>query len=46
MPARPGAARTSPVFIFYSNRIGCLGSLALSVVLTIVLLLAIRGCSS
>jgi hypothetical protein len=29
------------VFLFFSNRLGCLGSLALSAVLTLVLLLII-----
>jgi hypothetical protein len=30
------------VFLFFSNRLGCLGSLLVSVVLSIVLLLVIR----
>jgi hypothetical protein len=34
------------VFIFFSNRVGCLGSIAISLVLTGVLILAMRGCSS
>ena len=29
----------APVFFFFSNRLGCLGSLLLSAVLTLVLLL-------
>lgn len=33
------------MFVFFSNRLGCLGSLAVSVVLSIVLILAIRACS-
>ncbi len=35
--APPG--HVPPVFLFFSNRLGCLGSLILSAVLTIVLLL-------
>jgi hypothetical protein len=31
--------RGHPVFFFFSNRLGCLGSLLISVVLTAVLLL-------
>jgi hypothetical protein len=30
------------MFVFFSNRLGCLGSLALSAVLTLVLVLVIR----
>jgi hypothetical protein len=30
------------VFFFFSNRLGCLGSLALSAVLTVVLLLVLH----
>ena len=33
------------MFIFYSNKFGCLGSILASVVLTAVLLLALRSCS-
>jgi hypothetical protein len=41
---RAGAAVTIPrelvhVFLFFSNRLGCLGSLLVSVILTVVLLL-------
>jgi hypothetical protein len=35
--ARPG--HVAPVFFFFSNRLGCLGSLLVSAVLTIVLLM-------
>jgi hypothetical protein len=31
------------VFLFFSNRLGCLGSLVLSVVLTLVLLAVLRS---
>jgi hypothetical protein len=31
------------VFLFFSNRLGCLGSIVLSVVVTIVLLALLRG---
>jgi hypothetical protein len=33
------------VFAFFSNRLGCLGSLAVSVIGTIVLLALMRGCT-
>ncbi len=33
------------VFAFYSNRLGCLGSIAVSVLGTILLVLLLRGCS-
>jgi len=33
------------MFVFYSSRLGCLGSIALSVVATILLVLALRGCN-
>jgi hypothetical protein len=32
------------MFIFYSNKLGCLGSVLLSVILTVVLVLALRSC--
>jgi hypothetical protein len=31
------------VFLFFSNRLGCLGSLLLSVVLSLVLIAVLRG---
>jgi hypothetical protein len=31
------------MFVFYSNRLGCLGSILISVVLTVVLILALGG---
>jgi hypothetical protein len=31
------------VFLFFSNRLGCLGSLVLSAVITLVLLAVLRG---
>ena len=31
------------MFLFFSNRLGCLGSIVLSVVVTIVLLALLRG---
>ncbi len=33
------------MFVFYSNKLGCLGSILASVVLTGLLILAIRSCS-
>lgn len=34
------------MFIFFSNRLGCLGSLAISLVLTAILFLVFRGCNA
>ncbi|CAN5774320.1 hypothetical protein BH18ACI5_BH18ACI5_23130 [soil metagenome] len=34
------------MFAFFSNRLGCLGSLAVSIVGTLLLMLLMRGCSS
>jgi hypothetical protein len=31
------------VFLFFSNRLGCLGSIGLSIVVTLVLLALVRG---
>ena len=36
---RGGRGQRHPVFFFFSNRLGCLGSLLLSAVVTVVLLL-------
>jgi hypothetical protein len=33
------------VFVFFSNRVGCLGSLLLSLLLTLVLLALMRACN-
>jgi hypothetical protein len=33
------------VFAFFSNRLGCFGSIAVSVIGTILLLVLMRGCS-
>lgn len=33
------------MFAFFSNRLGCLGSIAVSVIGTIILLALMRGCS-
>jgi hypothetical protein len=32
-------------FIFFSNRLGCLGSIVVSVVLTLLLVVLMRGCT-
>ncbi len=32
------------MFIFYSNRMGCLGSILVSIVLTVVLVLLLQSC--
>ena len=33
------------MFFFFSNRLGCLGSILVSVVGTVLIVLAVRGCS-
>jgi hypothetical protein len=33
------------VFLFFSNRLGCAGSILMSILATIVLLALLRGCS-
>jgi hypothetical protein len=33
------------VFFFFSNRLGCAGSLVVTVVLSALLILVVRGCS-
>ena len=32
------------MFVFFSNKLGCLGSLALSAVLTVAVVLLLRAC--
>jgi hypothetical protein len=32
------------MFAFFSNRLGCLGSIAISVIGTIILIVLMRGC--
>jgi hypothetical protein len=32
------------MFVFYSNKLGCLGSIILSILLTGILIFALRGC--
>ena len=39
-----GLHRGAGMFVFFSNRLGCLGSLLVSAVLSIVLILALRSC--
>jgi hypothetical protein len=34
------------MFAFFSNRLGCIGSLIVSVVGSLVLILALRGCGT
>lgn len=36
---------SSVMFAFFSNRLGCMGSLIVSVIGTLILLLVMRGCS-
>jgi hypothetical protein len=33
------------VFAFFSNRLGCIGSIVISLIGTAVLILLVRGCS-
>jgi hypothetical protein len=33
------------MFLFFSNRAGCLGSLAISALLTLVVIALVRGCN-
>jgi hypothetical protein len=33
------------VFVFFSNRLGCIGSLAVSAILTLLVLALVRGCA-
>lgn len=33
------------MFFFFSNRLGCIGSILVSVVGTVLIVLAVRGCS-
>jgi hypothetical protein len=39
------AARLQSMFAFFSNRLGCVGSIVVSVIGTILLLALMRGCS-
>ncbi len=32
------------MFFFFSNRLGCIGSIAVSILATIVLVVLLRGC--
>ncbi len=34
------------MFLFFSNRLGCAGSVAVSLVLSVILVLAMRSCNS
>ena len=33
------------MFAFYSNKLGCAGSIVVSLLLSVVLIFALRGCS-
>ena len=35
----PGSGQAEPMFLFFSNRLGCFGSLLVSAAITLVLLL-------
>jgi hypothetical protein len=34
------------MFVFFSNRMGCLGSIVISIAVSALLILLMRGCSS
>jgi hypothetical protein len=34
------------MFVFYSNRLGCVGSIVLSVIVSAILIMAMRSCST
>jgi hypothetical protein len=34
----------APMFAFFSNRLGCLGSIAVSIIGTVLLIVLMRGC--
>jgi hypothetical protein len=38
------AGRYQSMFAFFSNRLGCLGSIVVSVIATLILLAVLRGC--
>jgi hypothetical protein len=38
----PGNGQIGPMFLFFSNRLGCLGSLLVSAAITLVLLLLLN----
>ncbi|OAI52558.1 hypothetical protein AYO47_06095 [Planctomyces sp. SCGC AG-212-M04] len=42
---RPSFKRGPPMFAFYSSRSGCLGSIVISVIGSVVLILLMRGCN-
>jgi hypothetical protein len=39
-------ASSKRVFLFFSNRLGCVGSVLVSLALTAVLVLVLRGCQA
>jgi hypothetical protein len=44
--ARGSSADLRVMFAFFSNRLGCIGSLTVSVVGSLVLILVLRGCGA
>jgi hypothetical protein len=42
MSGHPWVGLGTPMFVFFSNRLGCLGSLLVSVALTVVILLVLN----
>ncbi|NYE50183.1 hypothetical protein HDA32_005303 [Spinactinospora alkalitolerans] len=43
---RWGAGQGDTMFVFFSNRLGCFGSIAVSIAATALLLLILYACSS
>jgi hypothetical protein len=41
---RSGEARSMPMFFFFSNRLGCLGSVAVSLIVSLIVIAAFRAC--
>jgi hypothetical protein len=41
----PLAAEVTTMFVFFSNRLGCLTSIVISIILSALLILLLRGCS-
>jgi hypothetical protein len=41
----PLAAEVTTMFLFFSNRLGCLTSIVTSIILSALLILLLRGCS-
>jgi hypothetical protein len=40
------AKTTAPMFVFFSNRLGCAGSIVVSVLLSLLLIFILRSCNA